>query len=380
MTRRLSAVLAATVVLAACGGGGEGEGETHADSAATAPASAIVLQPSDIAVVETSSVAGGVTITGSLVPERTVEVRAQVPGVVTRLAVDRGDAVGAGQVLAVIEAQGIRSAAAGAQAGVSAAEANLALARQRYESSRRLYERGAISQIDLQTAEAGFAAAQSQLAAARAQASAATESADRATVNAPMAGTISDRQVTQGEAVNPGQALLTLVNTTNLELAGQVPVQAASRVQRGQRVEFTLDAYPGQSFEGTVSRVEPTADPATRQVGVYLRLPNANRRIVGGLFATGRVLSETASDVMVIPESAVRTEGTATFVWLILENRLTKRPVVIGARDVSKGVVEVVSGLTTGDRVLVSPGNVTEGAMVSFANAGGPATPTEAGR
>ncbi|HSJ08876.1 MAG TPA: efflux RND transporter periplasmic adaptor subunit [Longimicrobiales bacterium] len=372
--RRTIMLLAATLAFNACGGADDTQ-----EDATTSP-QALLLQPADIAVVEASSLAGGIVLSGTLLPERTVELRAQVPGVVTRLAVDRGDAVGAGQLVAVIEAEGIRSAAAGAQAMVSAAQANVALARQRYESSRRLYERGAISQIDLQTAEAAYEAAQGQLAAARAQSSSASESARRATVTSPIAGVVSDRMISQGEAVNPGQALVTIVNTTALELAGQVPVQAAARVARGQKVEFTLDAYPGQSFEGTVSRVDPTADPATRQVGVYLRLPNPNRRIVGGVFATGRVLSDVATSVLVVPESAVRTEGTDTFVWLIVENRLTRRPVVIGARDMSTGMLEVVSGLAAGDRVLNAPGTVQEGAPVRFSNDGGAAAPAEAGR
>ena len=97
--------------------------------------------------------------------------------------------------------------------------------------------------------------------------------------------------VSEGEAVNPGQALFTVVNTDYLELAGQVPVNQAARVRAGQPVEFSLAAYPGRVFRGEVARVEPTADPATRQVGVYVRLPNRDRALVGGLFATGRILT-----------------------------------------------------------------------------------------
>src|SRR5690606_20650253 len=134
-------------------------------------------------------------------------------------------------------------------------------------SARTLYERGAVSQIDMQTAEAGYRAAEGQLAAARAQLAAASESARRASVGSPIAGEVSDRHVNEGEAVNPGDPLVTIVNTTTLELAGQVPVQAAARVNAGQPVRFSVDAYPGQFFDGTVARVEPTADPNTRQVG-----------------------------------------------------------------------------------------------------------------
>ena len=336
-----------------------------------------VLQPTDVAVAQPTRITGGIVLTGTLNPERIVEVRTQVPGTVSRLGVDRGDPIRTGQLIATIEAEGIRSAAAGAQAQVSAAEANLALARQRLESSRKLYERGAISQIDLQAAEAAHEAAEGQLAAARAQASAASESARRANITSPLTGEVSARHVSEGEVVNPGDPLITVVNTSQLELAGQVPVQSAARVQRGQRVEFTVDAYPGQVFEGVVARVEPTANPATRQVGVYLRLPNPNGRIVGGVFATGRVLSSVSDSVLAVPSAAIRTEQGGTYVWLIQNDVLTRRPVVTGARDDATGLVEIVSGLNAGDRVLAAPGNVQEGARVRFSNEGGPAAPAE---
>jgi RND family efflux transporter MFP subunit len=279
-----------------------------------------------------------------------------------------------------MEAEGIRSAAAGAQAQVLAAEANVALARQRLASSRTLHERGAISNIDLQAAEAAYEAAQGQLAAARAQSASASESARRANITSPISGEVSQRHVNQGEAVSTGDPLITVVNTSQLELAGQVPVQAAARVQRGQAVEFTVDAYPGQAFEGIVARVDPTADPSTRQVGVYLRLPNPDGRIVGGVFATGRVLSEVADSVLAVPAGAVRTQDEGTYVWLIDQNRLTLRPVVTGVREDVTGLVEIVSGLSAGDRVLAVPGAVQEGTLVRFANEGGPASPAEAGR
>jgi membrane fusion protein, multidrug efflux system len=365
------------LVVAACGGSDD---ETPETAAAAAAPDEVVLQPTDIAVVQPTRITGGIVLTGTLNPERIVQVRTQVPGIVGRLAVDRGDPIRTGQLIAVIQAEGIRSAAAGALAQVSAAEANVALARQRLESARTLHSRGAISDIDLQAAEAAYEAAQGQLAAARAQSSSAAESARRANITSPIAGEVSDRHVNQGEVVNPGDPLVTVVNTTQLELAGQVPVQSAARVQRGQTVEFTVDAYPGQVFEGVVARVEPTADPSTRQVGVYLRLPNPGGRIVGGVFATGRVLSEVADSVLAVPAGAIRTQDAGTYVWLIEQNRLTRRPVVTGVREESTGLVEIVSGLSAGDRVLAVPGAMAEGTPVRFTNEGGPVSPEEAGR
>lgn len=370
--RPVRLALLTLMVAAACGGAAEEETpETEAQP------QAVLLQPTDIAVVQSTRITGGIVLTGTLNPERIVQVRSQVPGIVSRLAVDRGDPIRSGQLIAVIEAEGIRSAAAGALAQVSAARANLALAQQRLQSARTLHERGAISQFDLQTAEAAYEAAEGQLAAARAQSSSASESARRASITSPIAGEVSDRHVSQGEVVNPGDPLITVVNTTQLELAGQVPVQSAARVQRGQTVEFTVDAYPGQIFEGVVARVDPTANPSTRQVGVYLRLPNPNNRIVGGVFATGRVLSSVADSVLAVPAAAVRTEDGGTYVWLIEQNRLTRRPVVTGASDDGTSLVEIVSGLTAGDRVLAAPGAVQEGTPVTFSNQGGPASPVE---
>lgn len=372
---RKAAGAALLLVTAACGGDAESNTETAAEQVVT-------LQPTDVATAEYTALSGGVLMTGTLNPAQTVEVRAQIPGVVTRLGVDRGDAVGAGQVIAVIEAEGIRSAAAGAEAMVAAAESNLALARQRYESSRRLYERGAISQIDMQTAETGFQAAQSQLAAARAQLSAASESARRANVTTPITGVVSDRHISAGEAVNPAQPIVTIVNTSVLELAAQVPVQSATRVRAGQRVEFTLDAYPGQVFNGSVARVEPTADPSTRQIGVYLRLPNTDRRLVGGLFAVGRILTDAADSVLSVPTAAVRTEAGGSYVYVLENDHLVRKPVTTGAADPASARTEIVSGLKAGDRVLVAPGSVPENATVRIAPAApsAPATGGEARR
>ena len=351
-------------MVAACGDNAQSSDDTAARE------QVVTLQASDLGTAEFTTLTGGVLMTGTLNPAQTVEVRAQIPGVVSRLAVDRGDGVAAGQVLAVIEAEGIRSAAAGAQAMVAAAESNHVVARQRYESARRLYERGAISQFDMQTAEAGYQAAQSQLAAARAQLAAAAESARRASVTAPISGEISDRQVNAGEAVTPGQPLVTIVNTTVLELAGQVPVQSAARVRTGQSVEFTFDAYPGQIFNGRVARVEPTADPSTRQVGVYLRLPNPQRRLVGGLFAAGRIVTDAADSVLTVPTAAVRAESGGSYVFVLENDHLVRKPVGVGSIDAGSGRTEIVSGLKAGDRILVAPGTVPENATVRV----GPAT------
>lgn len=365
------ALIASALTIAACGGSDQQAQATVDES------DVVVLQPTDVATAQLESVAQSVVLTGTLNPYRIAEVRAQVPGLVSSIRVDRGDPVGAGQVMAVLDAQGIRSGAAGARAQVSAAEANLALAQQRYESSRKLYEAGAVSQIDFQAAQAALEAARGQLAAAQAQSASASESARQATITAPFAGEVSSRMVNVGEAVNPGQALFQVVNSTALELAGQIPVRDAARVQRGQPVEFTIDAYPGQVFVGEVERVEPVADPTTRRVGVYLRMPNTGRTLVGGLFATGRIVTGARDSVVVVPATAVREQGGGTHVWVINNNTLEQRPVTVGTTDPSRGIAGIITGLEPGEQVLTAPGTARAGAQVRISGVPA-ASPAEA--
>lgn len=338
----------------ACGAGAE----------ETVTGATVLLSPADIAAAEVRTLRSGVALNGSLNPYRMTEVKAQVPGVVTTIAAEDGQEVRQGQVLARIEAQGITSQATGAQSSVAAAEANLALARRQFESARTLHTAGAMSEIDFRTAETQLQAADAQLAGARAQAAGATEQASRTSVVAPFDGRVSAKSVNLGEAVNPGQTLFTVVNSSTLELQGQVPVDQAARVSEGQPVVFTIDAYPGREFSGTLASVSPVADPATRQVGVVMRLPNENGQLIGGLFATGRVVTSVEEDAIVVPDVALRVSNGASFVWVIENGTIVRRPVELGMRDGEQGVVAITSGLAVGERVVAAPGEVAEGARV----------------
>ena len=360
------------VVLSACGGDGEQEA-----GAVTTEEGVVVLGPGDLAQAQVDTLSAGAVVSGTLEPYLQVEVRAQVPGVVTNLRVDRGDAVRQGELLARIEAEGIRGQAASARAGVAAAEANLALARRQLDSSRRLYEAGAMSEMEFRQAQAAYEAAQAQLAAAEAQALGAGESARRASVESPINGVVSQRTVSEGEAVNPAQPLFTVVNTSQLELAGRVGVEAASQIRPGMPVEFRIDAYPGRVFSGTVARVEPTADPATRQVGVYVRLPNAGNALVGGVFATGRILTGAQTAVLTVPSGAIRGTGSEPYVWALRDGQVVRQPVQVGARSEAQGRVEIRSGLEAGDQVVVTPGALAEGTPVRVRAAEPSGTVTE---
>jgi RND family efflux transporter MFP subunit len=358
-SRWTATLLLALAPLTACGGDAE-------NAAAEAAPEEMVIQTGDLAVARDTSLADAVVLTGTLRPYRETEVRAQVPGTVAALRVDRGDAVRAGQTMAVLDAAGITSAADAARAGVAAAEAGEALARRQLDSARRLYERGALSAIELQGAQAAYDVAAGQLAGARAQLAGAAEAAGYASVSAPFDGRVSTREVNLGEAVNPGDPLFTVVDARILELAGEVPVQTAVRLRPGAKVSFEVDGYPGEQFAGEVARVEPVADQATRRVGVYLRVPNQSGRLMGGVFATGRVDVGARTQGVTVPSSALRGGADSLYVWVVRSGSAERRAVQLIQRDEVTGEVQL-RGITAGDTVIVSPGNIREGARLQIA-------------
>ncbi len=350
-------IFAIALFMTACGG--------NKEEANTVEEQPLVLSDQDVASAQLSTIAGGAVLTGSLQPAWMVTISAQVPGTIQRIAADRGTAVREGQVLAVIQADGIRGAAEGARAGVAAAEANLAVARQRMESAETLRKAGAMSEIDFKAAAAGYEAARAQVAAARAQAAGAIEAAVSATIRAPMNGVINSRSVDVGENVNPGQELFQLVRSDELELAGQVPLEAAAAIRPGQPVVFSIPAYPGREFRGVVSRIEPMANPQTRQVGVYVRMKNPGG-IVGGQFATGRIVGQASQEVTVVPQAAVRGAANDTHVLVVQDGRVAKRLITTGPADPSTGMIAITAGLQPGEIVIVATTAIEEGARVQI--------------
>ena len=334
----------------------------------TAAAPAVLLSAADVVAAATADVGSTVLVSGALDPADVVRVRAQVAGTIRDLRVDRGSRVSRGQELARVEAQGITSQAEGAKANVASADAALAVASQRLDAARRLFAAGATSQIDLKTAEAGYNAALAQLAAARAMNASASEAAARTTIRSPLDGWVSERVVETGESVKSDDPVLTVVDPRLLELKGQVGVIDAARVHSGQKVTFTLDAMPSQSFRGTVARIDPVASAATRQVGVFVQLPNATGKIVAGQFAHGRIHTGATTRAVVVPVNAVRTGEKDTYVLVVEGGVVHRRTVVIGARDEETGVIAIMSGLKAGERVVVTAGvEMADGTRVSTA-------------
>ncbi|MFA6165687.1 MAG: efflux RND transporter periplasmic adaptor subunit [Gemmatimonadaceae bacterium] len=343
---------------AACGGAKSG------DTAAPP----VALAATDVMPAATADIGPSVVVSGALDPADVVRVRAQVAGTLRDVKVDRGAKVSRGQMLARIEALGVTTGAEGARANVSSAEAAQAVALQRLEGARKLFEAGAMSVIDLKTAQAGFDAAVAQLAAARAGLASASEAAGHTTMRSPIDGWVSDRVAEEGESVKSDDPVFTVVDPRTLELKGQVGAADAAHVRVGQLVTFTIDGMPGQQFKGTVARVDPMASATTRQVGVFTRLANGGGKIVAGQFAHGRIRTGAVTRMVVVPMNAVRAGERESFVLVVDGDVVRRRAVATGARDEDAGSIVIVSGLKAGERIVVTAGvEIADGTKVSTA-------------
>jgi RND family efflux transporter MFP subunit len=359
MTRGTAAVLtfAAVAVIAACKGGSAAE----ADAAATETAT---VGTENIAVVTNGILQNGPTVSGTLIPEREAMIRAQVGGSLLQTYADQGQAVRAGQTLARIEAGGLQDVYLSARAGVTAASNNADIANRELARSQTLLAAGAIAQRDIEQARRAAISANAALADARARLATAQKQVGNTNVTSPMSGIVSERPVSAGDVVQPGAALFTVVDPSSMRLEGSVPSEALTQVRVGAPVTFTVNGYPGRTFTGRVTRVNPTADPATRQVRVFISIPNAEGRLVGGLFANGRLAADSRTG-LVAPASAVDARSNIPAVYRIKGSKVQRVPVQLGLRDEGSEKIEIVSGVQAGDTLLLGAAQgITPGTIV----------------
>jgi membrane fusion protein, multidrug efflux system len=140
-----------------------------------------------------------------------------------------------------------------------------------------------------------------------------------------------------------------------MRFEGLVSADKIGIVKVGQPVLFRVNGYPGQNFQGRVKRVDPAANPVTRQVEVLVEFADKLQPRVAGLYAEGRVEAET-SNALMIPQTAMVQAGDTNYAWKIKDNKLAKVNLAIGTRDERSGLWEVRSGLAAGDLVLRAPG------------------------
>jgi RND family efflux transporter MFP subunit len=344
---RVVVLLALTAVLA---GGCANPAPSATAEGAAAPRS-VKLAPENVAQARRGQISAGPTISGQLTPAREATVRAQVGGSIVALDVDRGMAVTSGRVVARIASRDLESTLVSAQAQVKSAETALSVARSEAQRTQTLVKGGAVASSELEKADNAVSLAEAQLAAARAREESVRQQLDDTIVKAPFAGVVNARPASLGDVVAPGTELFTVIDPSSMRLEAQVPSEVLSQVKRGATVTFTIRGVPG-SFKGTVDRLDSSADPVTRQVAVFVTVPNVGGRLIAGLFAEGRIETATHEGV-VVPMAAVNETGVAPFVTRVAGGKAERVPVTLGARQTDTEQVEITKGVAEGDVLIV---------------------------
>ncbi|HSL71978.1 MAG TPA: efflux RND transporter periplasmic adaptor subunit [Longimicrobiales bacterium] len=324
----------------------------------------MTLAATDVTPVRRGVVEDAVPVTGNLQPLERIEVRARLEGQLENVLVREGERVRAGQVLARFEAEQQASVLESAEADRTSAKTELATTEWNLEQTRELFKEGAVPECDVKAGEQAVAAARARLAAAESRWRTASDALRDTRVVAPANAVVERRLTSNGEHVNRGAPLFTLVRTETLELTGAVPARVANRVKVGQLVRFNADA---RTFTGKVARVSPTIDAASRSVGVYIQIPNYDGGLKGGAFASGRIVSQVAGNALIVPTAAIHQEQNtgAPFVYRIAGETIERRPVQLGIIDEAIGIAEVKQGLEEGDRVVTGTvGTVSRTAKV----------------
>ena len=371
ISRKSAAVLLGLSALTALNACSKGD---NASAAETAKAETMVVGPENITVAANGSIMTGPSISGTLEPDREAVLRAQVSGSVLQTYADQGQAVNAGTVLARIDASGIQDAYTSARAGLVSARNAADVAAKDLARNEKLLAAGAIAERDIDQSRRASIAAQAALEDANSRLATAEKAYRSTTVTAPFSGVVSERPVSAGDVVQPGTALFTVVDPSSMRLEASVPAEQLASIRIGVTVDFTVSGYPGRQFVGRITRINPTADPTTRQVRIYVSIPNEGRALVGGLFANGRMSTATKMG-LVVPQSAVDVRGSIPSVMRVKQGKAEKVQVQIGLTDKTSETIEVLSGLQPGDTLLLGAAlGITPGTLVRIsAPTGSPA-------
>ncbi|MFM2042831.1 MAG: hypothetical protein RLY86_1407 [Pseudomonadota bacterium] len=306
-----------------------------------------------IQVVAAQATLGDIDVTfdavGTLRANEAVTVTTKLSGLVRTITFEEGQPVEAGAVLVELDDTEAR-------AELAVAEADRRTVQQDLERSAALLGRQAVAQARVDDLRIALQGAEARMNAARAR-------LQDLTVRAPFAGVAGLRQISPGALVRPGDVVTTLDDTDPLKLEFTVPETALRSLTNGMSVAAESTVWQGEAFTGVVEAIDTRVDAVTRTIAVVAALPNPDRRLKPGMFLTVRLALDRRQNVVLIPEEALVPIGDRQFVFAVVDGKVERRVVTIGAR--LSGRVEVTDGVRAGDLVITrGTQRVREGAPV----------------
>ncbi|RHC72727.1 efflux RND transporter periplasmic adaptor subunit [Prevotella sp. AM34-19LB] len=312
-----------------------------------------------------------VTATGTIEAVTSVTVGTQVSGIVNKLYVDYNSQVKKGQVIAELDKTNLLSELNTAKANLASAQSSLNYQAANMERYKTLYKKGLVSADEYENALLTYRQAKEQVASSKENVQRAQTNLGYATITSPIDGTVISKSVEEGQTVaasfNTPELFTIAKDLTNMQVVANVDEADIGNVKEGDRVTFTVDAYPDDTFEGTVKQVRLEATTTNNVVTyeVVISAPNADLKLKPGLTANVTIYTQERSGVLAVANKALRFTPTKETVgkdmkivdckgknkvWTLNGNTLTAHSVTIGQSD---GInTEITKGLKQGDKIV----------------------------
>lgn len=367
MNKKKALVIAAVAAIAALAvwllSGGKKEEKITFDTAAVAPA----------------NIMNSITATGTIEPVTSVTVGTQVSGIVSKLFVDYNSVVKKGQVIAELDKTNLMSQLNTAKTQLATAQSQLNYQTANYNRYKTLFEKGLVAADDFDNAKLSYTQAKEQVASAKEEVQRAQTNLGYATITSPIDGVVLSKSVEEGQTVAASFStpeLFTIAqDLTNMQVVADVDEADIGDVKEGERVSFTVDAYPDDTFEGEVKQVRQEATTTNNVVTyeVVISAPNADLKLKPGLTANVTIYTAERKGVLSVPSKALRftpqkeTVGKMKIldaanaknkVWTIEGNSIVAHKVNIGMTDGTN--TQIVGGIAEGTKVITGL-NVTGG-------------------
>lgn len=325
----------------------------------------------ETAKVERTDIRSSVTATGTIEPVTEVEVGTQVSGIVSKIYVDYNSIVKAGQIIAELDKTNLVSELNSSRANLSSAESDLDYQTANYNRYKNLYEKGLVSANDYETARLSYRKAQQTCTTSRENVKKAETNLGYATITSPIDGVVLSKAVEEGQTVAASFSTPTLFtiaqDLTDMRVIADIDEADIGNVKEGQRVTFTVDAFPDDVFQGEVTQVrqEATTESNVVTYEVVISAPNNDLKLKPGLTANVTVFTQEKDNVLAVPSKALRftlnehmlgkdeqmidCEGTSK-VWTREGN--TFRAIAVKTGISNGTLTEIVSELKAGTTVI----------------------------
>lgn len=325
----------------------------------------------DTAAVAPANIMNSITATGTIEPVTSVTVGTQVSGIVSKLFVDYNSVVKKGQVIAELDKTNLMSQLNTAKTQMATAQSQLNYQTANYKRYKTLFEKGLVAADDFDNAKLSYTQAKEQVASAKEEVQRAQTNLGYATITSPIDGVVLSKSVEEGQTVAASFStpeLFTIAqDLTNMQVVADVDEADIGDVKKGERVTFTVDAYPDDTFEGEVKQVRQEATTTNNVVTyeVVISAPNADLKLKPGLTANVTIYTAERKGVLSVPSKALRftpqkqTVGKMKIVdvanaknkvWTIEGNSIVAHKVNIGMTDGTN--TQIVGGVAEGTKVV----------------------------